>query len=190
VLVSKRNAIRIIAGEHRGRRLVVPDLPGLRPTGNRQRETLFNWLQATIAGARCLDVFAGSGALSLEALSRGAERTLCLERDPAACAALRRVLAEWGLTARAAVKQVDALGFLCRHVPEPFDLVFVDPPFQDDAWQRSIDALAGGWIRAGSLIYLEYPSPGAPVRLPPGWSEVKSRTTGRIGMSLLQVAAA
>lgn len=188
--MSKGNAIRIISGAQRGRRMPVLDLPGLRPTGNRQREVLFNWLQGHIVGARCLDVFAGTGALALEALSRDAREVVCLENNESASQALQGVLDEWGLAGRAEVHAVDALWFLGHSAPRVFDIVFIDPPFDADSWQATLDALVVGWIRSGSLIYLEYPAPHLPVRMPADWRVAKARTAGRIGMTLFEAAIA
>src|SRR5450432_2048001 len=123
-----RNSVRIIGGEWRGRRINFPDIPGLRPTPDRVRETLFNWLQQAVAGARCLDLFAGSGALGLEALSRGAKALAFVEQAVPAARALREQLMRLGATSRAQVFEMGAARFL-RSAGEPFDIVFLDPPF-------------------------------------------------------------
>src|SRR5512134_933490 len=121
------NQLRIIGGRWRSRRLRFPPLPGLRPTPDRVRETLFNWLTPVIAGARCLDLFAGSGALGIEALSRGAAAVTFVERHPQAVRGLRANLAQ--LRAEGArVEQADALLWL-RQAPQPFTVVFLNPPF-------------------------------------------------------------
>ncbi|HVS75828.1 MAG TPA: 16S rRNA (guanine(966)-N(2))-methyltransferase RsmD, partial [Steroidobacteraceae bacterium] len=123
---SRRGAsartLRIIGGVWRGRRLRFPPSPEIRPTPDRVRETLFNWLAGRVPGARCLDLFAGSGALGLEALSRGAAHVTFVERDPAAAREIRARLAEWGAHA-ASVEQSDARGFLERAPAERFDIV-------------------------------------------------------------------
>ena len=124
--------IRIIGGSLRNSRLEVPDRPGLRPTPERVRETLFNWLAPVIAGSRCLDLFAGTGALGVEALSRGAARAQFVERDGRAVQALRANLARLK-AADGRVAEADALAWL-QGEAEPFDLVFLDPPFAAAAW--------------------------------------------------------
>lgn len=150
------NQLRIIGGQWRGRKLRFPDAEGLRPTGDRIRETLFNWLAPQLPGARCLDLFAGSGALGLECLSRGAGFTLMLERDPGVAAQLRENLALLGAE-RGKLLSTDTLAWLAQGNGEaPFDLVFVDPPFGLDLWQPVIDALNNGnWLSDSAAVYVE-----------------------------------
>src|SRR5688572_32360734 len=123
------NRLRIIGGRWRGSRIEFPPLAAIRPSPDRVRETLFNWLQQPIVGARCLDLFAGSGALGLEALSRGAAHVTFIEKDRRAAAAIDELAREW-LEAQVWVQSVDALSWLER-IPAPatFDIVFVDPPY-------------------------------------------------------------
>src|SRR5690606_3705719 len=135
------NQLRIIGGQWRGRKLRFPDVEGLRPTGDRIRETLFNWLAPELPGARCLDLFAGSGSLGLEALSRGAAASWMLERDAHAAGCLRENLqllaADGGV-----VQHLDSLTHLRQgNAEQPFDVIFIDPPFDRNLWQASIDAL-------------------------------------------------
>jgi 16S rRNA (guanine966-N2)-methyltransferase len=153
---TSTNQLRIIAGLWRGRKLSFPDVDGLRPTGDRIRETLFNWLAPEIQGARCLDIFAGSGALGIEALSRGASESLMIERDPKAAAQLKLNL-ELLKAAHGRVANEDALSVLKRGNPdEPYHIIFVDPPFQLDLWQLVINALeAGNWLANDATIYIE-----------------------------------
>lgn len=147
-------SIRIIGGRWRGRRLAVPELAGLRPTGDRARETLFNWLQFEIAGARCLDVFAGTGALGLEAASRGAARVVLVERE-AGLAGNMRTAAEWPGGEVLEVVEGDAMAWL-EHADGPFDLVFVDPPFADALHADVIGRLLERELLApGALVYVE-----------------------------------
>ena len=122
------NRIRIIGGTHRGRRLAFPDAAGLRPTPDRVRETLFNWLMPHLPGARCLDLFAGSGALGLEAVSRGAREVVLVDANPAVVKSLQENLRLLGETERARVIRSDALAFLRKETDAPFDIVFLDPP--------------------------------------------------------------
>jgi 16S rRNA (guanine966-N2)-methyltransferase len=150
-------SVRIIGGRWRGTRLPVVDAPGLRPTSDRARETLFNWLQPVLHGARVLDLFAGSGALGFEALSRGAREALLVERDPRLADLLidtsRRLRAE----AEAHVIRADALAFLRAPLHGRFDILFVDPPFADDAWPAVLATL-GPWLADGAWLYLESPA--------------------------------
>ena len=153
---SSNNQLRIIGGLWRGRKLSFPDVDGLRPTGDRIRETLFNWLAPEIQGARCLDVFAGSGALGIEALSRGASEVLMIERDSKAATQLKLNLEILKAT-QGRVTSEDAISKLLKgNQDEPYHIVFVDPPFQLNLWQAMIDALeAGNWLAADATVYIE-----------------------------------
>ena len=146
--------IRIIGGQWRGRKLVVPERPGLRPTGDRVRETLFNWLQPKIVGARCLDLFAGTGALGLEAASRGASRVVLVERERALADTLRQVT-QWPGGEVIEVVNGDALSWL-ENAGETFDLVFVDPPFGTGLQARVLNALVEhGMLGEAARVYVE-----------------------------------
>lgn len=153
---AQNNQLRIIAGIWRGRKLSFPDVDGLRPTGDRIRETLFNWLAPEIQGARCLDLFAGSGALGIEALSRGAAASVMIERDAKAASQLKQNL-EILKAADGRVISDNALCVLQKgNQHEPYHIVFIDPPFQLNLWQAVIDALeAGNWLAENATIYLE-----------------------------------
>ena len=175
--------LRIIAGRWRGRRWRFPAGTTLRPTSDRVRETLFNWLQGAVAGARCLDLYAGSGALGLEALSRGAESALFVETDPEAGRALRALLAEWG-GADGPVVHAAARRFLERP-SQPFDLVFLDPPFAAGFLGDACARLAGGgWLAAGARVYVEHARREALPDMPPGWRELRAGTAGEVGYHL------
>jgi 16S rRNA (guanine966-N2)-methyltransferase len=174
--------VRIIGGNLRNSRLLVPELPGLRPTPARVRETVFNWLAPTIAGARCLDLCAGTGALGIEACSRGAASVQFVERDAQAAQALRANLARLKLTS-AAVTTADAATFL-RGPAQACDLVFLDPPFSLDLWAPLAGQLeAGGWLAAQALIYVESPRAGVP-GLPPNWSVHREGQAGEVRFAL------
>jgi 16S rRNA (guanine966-N2)-methyltransferase len=150
------NSVRIIGGEFRSRILHFPDQPGLRPTPDRVRETLFNWLGQDLSGCACLDAFAGSGALGFEAASRGADRVLMLEWDGKAAAALRAQAA--ALPAPAVeVRRGDALAFLATR-GECFDLILLDPPFDGD-WLMPALRHAATRLNPGGKIYAESPAP-------------------------------
>jgi len=180
---SQRNQVRIIGGVWRGRKLHFPNAPGLRPTPDRVRETVFNWLQLHVAGSRCLDLFAGSGALGLEALSRGAREVVFVEADPAAARHVASTLQ--ALTCeRGRVVRMDAFAFLAQP-GEPFDIAFLDPPFAERALPRACQALeAGGWLKPGALVYLEDAAGGGEPRLPDGWTLLRSKRAGDVGYHL------
>ncbi|MEO6800392.1 MAG: 16S rRNA (guanine(966)-N(2))-methyltransferase RsmD [Rhodanobacter sp.] len=174
--------IRIIGGSLRNSRLQVPELPGLRPTPERVRETLFNWLMPVIEGARCLDLCAGTGALGIEASSRGAASVQFVERDARAAQALRENLARLRV-ATAQVSLLDAGTFL-EGGAQPFDLVFLDPPFGLALWAQLACRLeAGGWLAANALIYVESSRAGVP-GLPPNWHVHRKGRAGEVGFAL------
>lgn len=182
-LQKKPGFVRIIGGRWRGRRIAVPELPGLRPTPDRVRETLFNWLAPMIAGSRCLDLFAGTGALGLEAASRGARQVVLVESDRGAAERLRESSARLAPEV-CEVVQADALAWL-ESAPRPFDIVFLDPPFGTPLLQAAMQALAsGGWLAPGARIYLEAPAEQGVPALPPGWLLHRSGRAGAVGYHL------
>ena len=149
--MAQRHSIRIIGGTWRGRRRPIPAGTKVRPTPDRARETLFNWLSAGVEGTRCLDLFAGTGALGFEALSRGASEALFVENDPRLQAALRDRIADLEANAKVIGDDVDKV--LSRKCDEPFDLVFLDPPY-DDPLEPVLAALPP-WLAPGAKIYVE-----------------------------------
>jgi len=152
---SSGGSVRIVAGRLRGSRLPVADADGLRPTPDRVRETLFNWLAPVLEGARCLDLYAGTGALGIEALSRGAGECVFVERDRTLSRQLQDNIARLHVE-HARVVNDEAFGFLEDRPPVPFDLVFLDPPFTADLWSESARRLEqGGWLGAHAHIYVE-----------------------------------
>jgi 16S rRNA (guanine966-N2)-methyltransferase len=184
--VPTSNSVRIIGGTWRARRIEFPDLPGLRPTPDRIRETLFNWLQQSISGTRCLDLFAGSGALGIEALSRGAAEVVFVETAPAAAHTLRAQLKRLGGETRGRVLDLGAARFL-RTPGEPFDVVFLDPPFGQNALPEYLPQLAtGNWLKSGGLVYLENERSAGLPALPPGWEMLKSKSAGEVGYHLVR----
>lgn len=196
---SGSQQLRIIGGAWRGRRWRFPLNPAIRPTPDRVRETLFNWLAQRVAGARCLDLFAGSGALGLEALSRGAAQVVFVDSDAASVAALRTLLATWPAPefgaaqpdpARAELLHVDALRWIAqRREPQrpPFDLVFLDPPFAAGVLPRCLAALdAGDWLAPGARLYVECAARAGPPALPAGWVWLRSGVAGEVGYHLAQ----
>ncbi|MDF3920450.1 16S rRNA (guanine(966)-N(2))-methyltransferase RsmD [Salinicola salarius] len=145
--------LRLIGGDFRRRKLPIPESPGLRPTPDRVRETLFNWLAFDIAGRRVLDLYAGTGALGLEALSRGAAQALFVESTAHVAAALEANIAMLGAAGQ--VHRTDVERFLAG-TPAAFDIVFLDPPFRQGLAQRTCQALeSGGWLSPGAMIYVE-----------------------------------
>ena len=161
-------SVRIIGGRWRGTRLPVPHRPGLRPTSDRVRETLFNWLQPHLPGARVLDLFAGSGSLGFESLSRGAATAQLVEADPQLASGLKDVSARLDAGSQLDVHTGDALAWL-RTAPEGvFDIAFVDPPFEAGLWDAVL-ALLPARMAGQAYIYLEAPISSAPV-LPGEWA--------------------
>jgi len=159
------------------------DAPGLRPTPARVRETLFNWLQYDIIGSRCLDLFAGSGALGFEAASRGADCVVQIEQNPSAVSRLRQSISALSAS-QITLVQADALQFL-EGVPTPFDLVFLDPPFGQQLIQPVCQTLTGnGWLKAGAKIYIESETPIDSATLPVGWQFLKNKSAGDVCYAL------
>jgi 16S rRNA (guanine966-N2)-methyltransferase len=179
-----RNQLRIIGGEWRSRKLGFPDADGLRPTPDRVRETLFNWLAPRVNGARCLDLFAGSGALGLEALSRGAAEAVFVERDAKAAAALEANLVLLNAGGRGRVVRADAINFL-RDGGRPFDLVFLDPPYRLALLEPALRLLAeGGWLAPEARVYLENAAEAGVPLLPEGWAIHRSQSAGQVAYAL------
>lgn len=180
---GKSGQLRIIGGEWRGRKLNFPDIEGLRPTADRVRETLFNWLQMELAGAYCLDLFAGSGALGLEALSRGAAKVVMVERDINAARQIREHLqtlkAKHGY-----VENGDALQFLTQSATR-FDIVFLDPPYALGHLQTCYRLLeTGSWLKDGSLVCIEDSSNNPAPQLPSNWQLIRSKKAGNVAYYL------
>jgi 16S rRNA (guanine966-N2)-methyltransferase len=174
--------IRIIGGHLRNSRLDVPDIPGLRPTAERVRETLFNWLAPTIAGVRVLDLCAGTGALGIEALSRGAGAVQFVEPDALAADALRGNLARLKASG-GEVAGADAVRFLQR-AAQPFGLVFLDPPFASQLWAPLAQKLeGGGWLAAAAQVYVESPRGHVPA-LPLNWQLHREGHAGEVRYAL------
>ncbi|WP_082209996.1 16S rRNA (guanine(966)-N(2))-methyltransferase RsmD [Serpentinimonas barnesii] len=172
-------SVRLIGGLYKRSKLQVPDSPGLRPTPDRVRETLFNWLGQDLRGLRCLDAFAGTGALGLEAASRGAAAVRLLERDPALVQALRAQAQRLG-AAQVQVQQADALAWMRSAAPGAWDVVFLDPPFSATAEAVQVAlAAARPLLAAGGLIYLEAPLPWSEAMLQPLGLQVQRH--GRAG---------
>lgn len=178
-----QSSLRIIGGIWRSRKLPFPCIEGLRPTADRIRETLFNWLAADIHQARCLDMCAGSGALGFEAISRGASLAVMLDTHPAAVAQLK-TNCKTLQTDQVQVHRQDALSFLKAGCSEPFTLIFLDPPFAANLWQPLAEALQqGGWLAPEALIYVEAPL-NQPILLPASWQLIKDKKAGQVAYRL------
>lgn len=177
------NQVRIIGGVWRSRLLHFADAPGLRPTPSRVRETLFNWLQFDIIGCRCLDLFAGSGALGFEAASRGAKRVVMVEQNPQVYSCLATNAAKLSAT-QVQLVNLDASCYL-QTPAEPFDLVFLDPPFATD-WiaQSSLGLETYGWLGSQAKIYLETASQSPLNGLPENWRLLKGKVAGEVAYRL------
>ncbi len=182
---AKPGNLRIIGGEWRSRKLPVADVPGLRPTPDRVRETLFNWLQTQIPGAHCLDVFAGSGALGFEAASRGAAEVVMLEKDRLAGKLLAdniRLLQARNIQ----LLQTDAIHWLHK-AGQRFDIVFVDPPYATDLLVQTCRLLEQqSWLNDNAYIYLELSSQQTLPELPTNWQILKGKKAGEVGYYLIQ----
>ncbi len=183
------NTLRVIAGKWRSRKLEFPDIDGLRPTADRVRETLFNWLQEPIAYARCLDLFAGSGACGIEALSRGARFVTFVDVSPSATSAIRRNLALLQAEDYEVVCE-DSLTWLGRKNKETvvqYDVVFLDPPFASDLLKRAVAAVErSDALASNAYIYIESAQELAVALLPENWHLSKAKKAGKVYFYLYQ----
>ena len=178
---TQNQQLRIIGGQWRSRRLNFPSIEGLRPTLDRIRETLFNWLQFDVEGKRVLDAFAGSGALGFEALSRGAKEVVFLEKSPQAAAQIKANIGLLGVE-NAQVWAGDSLQWLEQNNSE-YDLVFLDPPFHCNLLQPAIDKLK---LPVGALVYVEH-EPNLLPKWPDNWTERKSKNSKEFCFRLFEV---
>ncbi|WP_440905777.1 16S rRNA (guanine(966)-N(2))-methyltransferase RsmD [Catenovulum sp. SX2] len=185
-------SVRIISGLFKGKKLAVMDIDGLRPTTDRVKETVFNWLMFDVAGSTTLDCFAGSGSLAFEALSRGASDVTLIEKSPAAAKQLEKNLSSLKLAAdtNTQVITTDSLQYLATSANKQFDLVFIDPPFRQNLVSQSCHLLVDkGWLAPDALIYLEYEKELNFVDLPSTWRLLKSQTAGQSSFHLYQHTA-
>jgi len=182
---GKSNSVRIIGGDWRGRRLQVADVPGLRPTGDRCRETLFNWLQPWVAAADCADLFAGTGALGFEAASRGAASVLMIEKHRRAQMVLRQSI-EQLQAVQIKLHEGGAMSLIDEFKPDSYDLVFVDPPFDSNLGGivlKRLDETA--CVRRGGFVYVESPA-STVLPAPEGWSLWRDQQIGDVRMQLFR----
>jgi len=178
--------IRIIGGQWRGRKLQVIDKKGLRPTPNRIRETLFNWLIAQIPNSHCLDLFAGSGALGIEAASRGAKKVLLIEQDHEIYQQLQNYIKQL-TTDRIIAQQANALQLLKQSPATPFDIIFLDPPFGQNLLSTCCQLLeTGQWLNQSAYIYLESERPQTELILPQHWQIIRQTHAGQVTSSLVK----
>jgi 16S rRNA (guanine966-N2)-methyltransferase len=183
---ARTRILRIIGGRHRGRRLRFPAGVEIRPTPDRVRETLFNWLQPRIVGAKVLDLFAGSGALGLEALSRGAAEVTFVERDRRAAAAIDTLLKEWGETTGTVVC-ADALAWLAAG-SAAFDIVFLDPPYDAALLGEAAAALVSRRrLSPDARVYVERRAGDAMAAMPAAWRELRAGRAGEVGYHLFAI---
>ena len=176
--------IRIIAGKHRGRKLPVLMAEGLRPTTDRVKETVFNWLMPYIQDAKCLDCFAGSGSLGFEAMSRGAQQITLLELNKSAVKQLeanKSLLKAENIT----IKQTNTLKYL-QQTTDVFDLVFLDPPFRKQLVEQCAILLNNGWLAEDALIYVEMEANDNSQKLPQDWLLLKEKVAGQVNYQLYQ----
>jgi 16S rRNA (guanine966-N2)-methyltransferase len=183
----KASKLRIIAGEWRSRQLPIPDIEGLRPTPDRVRETLFNWINHSIPGAVCGDFFCGSGALGLEALSRGAKHLTFVDNSRVVSQQMTANLATLGATNADVIAQ-NAAVFLDTAIPSPLDIIFLDPPFRKGWLGQIIPLLEKGWLADRALVYIEMEKEAELPSLPNHWSLKKEKIAGQLVYRLFEVA--
>ena len=184
-MTNNNNFVRIISGKYKSRKIIFPDRPGIRPTGNRIRESLFNWIQADIVNSRCLDLFSGSGALGIEALSRGAEITTFIESDFETANCLEKNLQTLN-AGNGKVVRANAISWLeSQKNIEPFEFVFLDPPFKKNLLLDSISLLESNYmITDNGKIYIETEVENNLRQLPPNWRLRQKKQAGRVSYCL------
>lgn len=186
---ADRGSLRIVGGRWRGRRLPVPDQPGLRPTTDRIRETLFNWVAPWVEGSRCLDCFAGSGALGFEAASRGAREVMMLEHSAAAVRVLADSVATLDAEQVVSVRRTEALEWLATAPVEPFDLCFLDPPFGSGLLAPAVTELVSrGWLATNALVYLECNKSSSLPQLPEPCEWLREKQSGQVRYGLARAS--
>ncbi|HDL5816959.1 16S rRNA (guanine(966)-N(2))-methyltransferase RsmD [Mannheimia haemolytica] len=186
--VQQMGEVRVIAGLWRGRKLPVLNAEGLRPTTDRVKETLFNWLMHDIAHSRCLDCFAGSGSLGIEALSRQAQAVVFLEKFANAANQLKKNLQALK-SEQGSVIHTDTLAYLAqKNNGEPFNIVFIDPPFHQGFVPQVLNLLAeNNWLAPNAILYVETEKNHPPLELPQGWQILKEKAAGMVVSSLIQL---
>jgi len=183
---SALGSIRIIAGKHRGRKLPVLNADGLRPTTDRVKETLFNWLIPYIQDSRCLDCYAGAGSLGFEAISRGASEVTLFELNTNAVKQLKANTQLLKIN-NADIVQGDTLALLAKP-STPYDIVFVDPPFRQGLTEKTLSFLNQGWLADKALIYVEMETDKPDSKVPANWQLLKEKVAGQVAYRLYQAA--
>lgn len=184
---SKQNQVRIIGGDWRGRKLAFPSSAGLRPTPDRVRETVFNWLQAYLRGAHCLDLFAGSGALGFEALSRGAQAVTFIENERSVLKVIQDNVSLLGVGDKVTSRQADALAFIQEDRETLYDIIFLDPPYDKGLTIECLQRFElYPCLKPGGLVYLEHESSLVIPDLSEKWLVLKSKTAGQVSYALLR----
>jgi 16S rRNA (guanine966-N2)-methyltransferase len=183
--VKTTGSIRIIAGKHRGRKLPVLMSDGLRPTTDRVKETVFNWLMPFLNQSICLDCYAGAGSLGFEALSRGAKKVALIELDKNAAKQLQanKTLLKAN---NVDIHHTNVLSFLASPSTEKFDVVFIDPPFRKGLAEQTINLLENSWLAHDALIYLEMENDNDQLSIPDNWSLLKEKSAGQVSYRLYQ----
>ena len=184
---KNRGKVRITSGEWKNRNLEVPDIDGLRPTSERVRETLFNWLMPSIHKSVCLDLFAGSGSLGFEALSRGAKHCTFVEKSKLAFSQIKTTRTSLNAV-NSEVHNCDAIDFLSSDHNHNFNLVFLDPPFSDDYLISSIESIHEyQLVSSGGYIYIEFNKNNDLSDLPDNWSVIRKKIYGNVCFILIEV---
>lgn len=183
---ERASKLRIISGEWRSRQLPIPNIEGLRPTPDRVRETLFNWINHDLPGARCADLFCGSGALGLEALSRGAKSAIFVDNSKVVARQMNDNLATLKAENYQVVQQ-NAAEFLATATPQPLDLIFLDPPFRKNWLAQIVPLLENGWLADSALVYIEMEKEAALPSLPSSWTLQKEKVAGQLVYRLFAV---
>ena len=183
---KRASKLRIIAGEWRSRQLPIPNIAGLRPTPDRVRETLFNWIQHDILGAKCADLFCGSGALGLEALSRGAKSTHFVDDSSIVAQQMQINLATLNANDAYMIQQ-NAAEFLGSSDPQPLDIIFLDPPFRKHWLAQIVPLLEKGWLAKKALVYIEIEKEAMLPIFPPYWTLRKEKNAGQLAYRLFEV---
>ena len=184
---KNRGKVRITSGEWKNRNLEVPDIDGLRPTSERVRETLFNWLMPSIHKSVCLDLFAGSGSLGFEALSRGAKHCTFVEKSKLAFSQIKTTRTSLNAV-NSEVHNCDAIDFLSSVHNHNFNLVFLDPPFSDDYLISSIESIHEyQLVSSGGYIYIEFNKNNDLSDLPDNWSVIRKKIYGNVCFILIEV---
>ncbi len=186
---AKASKLRIISGEWRSRQLPIPNIEGLRPTPDRVRETLFNWINHWVPAAHCGDFFCGSGALGLEALSRGAKHVTFVDNSKVVIQQMTNNLATLKATNADVIAQ-NAAVYLDTATPTPLDIIFLDPPFRKGWLAQIIPLLEKGWLADRALVYIEMEKEAALPELPSHWALTKEKTAGQLVYRLFEIEKA